>query len=263
MLSIERGTSMRTQVLVGVIAGALVARRGMRRRRRSDAATTRTVDVASRRHESPTRPATTRRHRHRRRRPTTAAADRRRCRRRSSRCRRRRPRCCSRSVPATRCSPSTTSRTTRPRRPPRCTELSRIRAERRGDRRTTSPTSSSPTARTPTCCQQLDTLGIAHWEGPAAVTLDDIYAQIEQLGAATGHVAEAAELVGQMQTDIADGDRRHCPVCRRAADLLPRARLDTFFSATSDTFIGLVYSQARAREHRRRRSETAPARTRS
>ena len=41
--------------------------------------------------------------------------------------------------------------------------------------------------------------------GPAAVTFDDIYAQIEQLGAATGHVAEAAELVGQMQTDIADG----------------------------------------------------------
>ena len=49
--------------------------------------------------------------------------------------------------------------------------------------------------------------------GPAAVTFDDIYAQIEQLGAATGHIAEAAELVGQMQTDIAaviDG----CPSCR-------------------------------------------------
>src|SRR5215204_5258871 len=41
---------------------------------------------------------------------------------------------------------------------------------------------------------QFDTLGIAHWEGPAAVTFDDICAQIEQLGAVTGHVGEAAEL---------------------------------------------------------------------
>ena len=60
----------------------------------------------------------------------------------------------------------------------------------------------------PDLLAQFDTLGIAHWEGPAAMTFDDIYTQIEQLGAATGHVAEAAELVGQMQTDIASGDRR-------------------------------------------------------
>ena len=40
------------------------------------------------------------------------------------------------------------------------------------------------------------------WEGPAATTFDDAYAQIEQLGALTGHVGEAAELVAQMQTDI-------------------------------------------------------------
>ena len=37
---------------------------------------------------------------------------------------------------------------------------------------------------------------------PAAQTLDDTYSQIEQAGAATGHVGEAAELVAQMQTDI-------------------------------------------------------------
>ena len=37
---------------------------------------------------------------------------------------------------------------------------------------------------------------------PAAVTFDDVYSQIEQLGATTGHVGEAAELVLQMQTDI-------------------------------------------------------------
>ena len=41
------------------------------------------------------------------------------------------------------------------------------------------------------------------WVGAAPPSFDDIYAQIEQLGAATGHVGEAAELVAQMQTDIA------------------------------------------------------------
>jgi iron complex transport system substrate-binding protein len=89
---------------------------------------------------------------------------------------------------------------------------------------------------------QLDTLGIAHWEGPAAVTFDDIYTQIEQLGAATGHVGDAAELVSQMQTDIA--------AVVAGLPELPRVltyyhELDpSYFSVTSDTFIGLVYTQA-------------------
>ncbi len=90
---------------------------------------------------------------------------------------------------------------------------------------------------------QFDTLGVAHWEGPAAVTFDDIYTQIEQLGAATGHVAEAAELVGQMQTDIAtviDG------LPDLPAPLTYYHELDPngYWSITSDTFIGLVYSEA-------------------
>jgi iron complex transport system substrate-binding protein len=90
---------------------------------------------------------------------------------------------------------------------------------------------------------QFDTLGIAHWEGPAAVTFADIYTQIEQLGAATGHVAEAAELVGQMQADIAtviDG------LPDLPAPLTYYHELDPngYWSVTSDTFIGLVYSEA-------------------
>ena len=56
----------------------------------------------------------------------------------------------------------------------------------------------------PALLEQFDSLGIAHWEGPAAITLDDAYVQIEQLGDTTGHVGEAAELVANMQTDIAD-----------------------------------------------------------
>jgi iron complex transport system substrate-binding protein len=90
---------------------------------------------------------------------------------------------------------------------------------------------------------QFDTLGIGHWEGPAAVTFDDIYTQIEQLGAATGHVAEAAALVGQMHTDIAtvvDG------LPDLPAPLTYYHELDPngYWSVTSDTFIGLVYSEA-------------------
>jgi iron complex transport system substrate-binding protein len=89
---------------------------------------------------------------------------------------------------------------------------------------------------------QFDTLGIAHWEGPAAVTFDDIYTQIEQLGATTGHVAEAAELVGQMQADIAtviDG------LPDLPAPLTYYHELDPngYWSVTSDTFIGLVYTE--------------------
>jgi iron complex transport system substrate-binding protein len=93
----------------------------------------------------------------------------------------------------------------------------------------------------PTLLEQFDTLGIPHWEGPAAITLDDAYAQIEQLGAATGHVAEAAELVANMQADIAEVIAE-IPVLDEP--LTYYHELDsTYFSATSDTFIGFVYSQ--------------------
>jgi iron complex transport system substrate-binding protein len=88
---------------------------------------------------------------------------------------------------------------------------------------------------------QLDTLGIAHWEGPAATTFDDVYSQIEQLGAATGHVAEAAELVGQMQVDI---EEVTSGLPELDEPLTYYHELDnTFFSVTSDTFIGAVYAE--------------------
>ncbi len=79
------------------------------------------------------------------------------------------------------------------------------------------------------------------WVGPAATTFDDTYAQIEQLGAATGHVGEAAELVGQMQTDI-EAIAASVPVGE--TPLTVYHELDpTGFSANSSTFIGQVYSQ--------------------
>jgi iron complex transport system substrate-binding protein len=86
---------------------------------------------------------------------------------------------------------------------------------------------------------QLDEIDVPWWDGPAAETLDDTYAQIEQLGAATGHVAEAAELVAQMQSDI-EQIVADTPVPEEP--LTVYHELDSaFFSADSTTFIGELY----------------------
>ncbi|HQZ35515.1 MAG TPA: ABC transporter substrate-binding protein [Ilumatobacteraceae bacterium] len=86
---------------------------------------------------------------------------------------------------------------------------------------------------------QLGKLGIPVWSGPAPTTFDDVYAQIEQLGAATGHIGEAAEVVGQMQTDITAAVVA-APVMAEPATFYHE--LDpTLYSVTSSTFIGQVY----------------------
>lgn len=88
--------------------------------------------------------------------------------------------------------------------------------------------------------EQLDAIDIAWWDGPAAMTLDDTYAQIEQLGAVTGRVAEAAELVAQMQADI-DAIVAQTVVPDEPLSLYHE--LDpTYFSVDSTTFIGELYS---------------------
>ena len=88
--------------------------------------------------------------------------------------------------------------------------------------------------------KQLESLGVPTWVGSAATSFDDVYSQIEQLGARTGHIAEAAQLVSQMQTDI-----------KAAVEGAPQAttpktyyhELDnTYYSVTKNTFIGQVYS---------------------
>ena len=89
---------------------------------------------------------------------------------------------------------------------------------------------------------QLAAVDIPVWSGPSAVSFDDVYTQIEQLGAITGHVGEAAEVVAGMQSDI-----------EAALNELPDSELamtyyheldPTYFSVTSDTFIGQIYSLA-------------------
>lgn len=78
---------------------------------------------------------------------------------------------------------------------------------------------------------------------PSATDLDEAYSQIERVGAATGHVGEAAEVVGQMQTDIEAAVASAEQVGTGGGEALTYFHeLDpTLFTATSDTFIGEVY----------------------
>lgn len=76
----------------------------------------------------------------------------------------------------------------------------------------------------------------------SAQTFDDTYTQIEVLGAATGHVGDAAELVSSMQTEI---DELVAEIPERDEMLTYYHELDdTLFSVTSQTFIGQVYALA-------------------
>ena len=82
-------------------------------------------------------------------------------------------------------------------------------------------------------------IGVPTLMHPAAATLDDTYTQIEQLGAATGHVGEAAAVVAQMQADV---DALVASLPPRDEPLTYYHELDvTFFSVSSDTFIGQLY----------------------
>ncbi|HYN16872.1 MAG TPA: ABC transporter substrate-binding protein [Actinomycetes bacterium] len=86
----------------------------------------------------------------------------------------------------------------------------------------------------------LQKLDIPALKQPAAKRLDDTYAQIDQLGKATGHPTEAAQLTGTMRTEIqkiADGPRPE-------RSLTYYHELDkNLYSATSKTFIGQLYAQ--------------------
>ena len=75
---------------------------------------------------------------------------------------------------------------------------------------------------------------------PAATRLDDSYAQIQQLGKATGHPAEAEAVVAAMRGEI----QRIVAGARLERPLTYYHELDKgLFSATSKTFIGQLYAQ--------------------
>ncbi|WP_422772808.1 ABC transporter substrate-binding protein [Plantactinospora sp. WMMC1484] len=86
---------------------------------------------------------------------------------------------------------------------------------------------------------QLGQLRIPYYLAPAAGTLDDTYRQITDLGALTGHPAEAADLVTRMKGDIAT----------LVGDLPQREKLSYFYelgpeyyTATSRTFVGSLFT---------------------
>jgi len=75
---------------------------------------------------------------------------------------------------------------------------------------------------------------------PAAKNVDESYKQIEQLGAATGRVTEASALVKKMRADLA---AIVATIPKPAKQLKVYHELDdTYYSATSATFIGQVYA---------------------
>ena len=88
----------------------------------------------------------------------------------------------------------------------------------------------------------LDALGIETLVQPAAVTLDDTYDQIAELGMVTGREDEAAGLVDNMRTSIDElvaqvPDRPEPPTYYHELD-------PDLFSVTSQTFIGGIYDLA-------------------
>src|SRR5262245_24106009 len=87
----------------------------------------------------------------------------------------------------------------------------------------------------------LDKLKIPALSEPAAATMDDVYAQMEQLGEVTGHTDEAAAQVAALKAKVksavdAVGDAGKGMTYYYELD-------DTYYSATSDTFIGAVLGE--------------------
>ena len=86
----------------------------------------------------------------------------------------------------------------------------------------------------------LEGLGIPALQQDAAAALDDVYAQIDELGIATGNPSEAAELVEGMRGDIdtiVDAIETTEPPLSFYHELD-----DTYYSVTSSTFIGQLYA---------------------
>ena len=86
----------------------------------------------------------------------------------------------------------------------------------------------------------LETLGIPAILHPAAMTISDVYTQIEQLGVATGNAAEAESVVTGMRADIeqiiaALPDLAAAPVYYHELD-------PSYYTATSSTFVGEIYA---------------------
>lgn len=75
------------------------------------------------------------------------------------------------------------------------------------------------------------------WTGAAAASLDDVYKQITELGALTGHVSEAADLISSMKSRI---DKATSSVTPNTALSYYYELDNTYYSVTSNTFVGAL-----------------------
>jgi iron complex transport system substrate-binding protein len=82
-------------------------------------------------------------------------------------------------------------------------------------------------------------LGIPVLIEPAVATIDAAYAQIQQLGQATGHVGQAATVVASMKQQIA-ADVKQAGASHQGLTYYWELSANPFYSATSATFIGQV-----------------------
>lgn len=88
----------------------------------------------------------------------------------------------------------------------------------------------------------LEAIGIPVILHGTALTVEDAYAQWEQVGAATGHVAEAATLIAQTAADMASAFES---LPEDSADISYYYELDpTFYSVTTESFIGGLLAPA-------------------
>ena len=88
--------------------------------------------------------------------------------------------------------------------------------------------------------RQLGKLHIRVLIEPAAVNLDQVYAEILQIGTATGHVAGAKAVVAKMKRQVSALVKS---VPRPSKPVTVYHELDqTYYSVTSKTFIGQMYS---------------------
>jgi iron complex transport system substrate-binding protein len=81
-------------------------------------------------------------------------------------------------------------------------------------------------------------LGIPALQQDAAASLDDVYGQIDQLGLATGHLNEASQLVARMRSEVTSIVSSSNPA---AGQTFYYELDDTYYSVTSDTFIGSLF----------------------
>jgi len=88
--------------------------------------------------------------------------------------------------------------------------------------------------------EQLTAVGIKSWVSSAPTTLDEAYAQIENLGTAVGHGDEAIALATSMKSDI-DAIIAQAPTLDEPISFYHELD-DMNYSVTSTTFIGSIYA---------------------